>query len=159
MSNLYDIEVVTLDGQKKDLHDIEGKVALFVNVASQCGFTPQYTGLEKLYEKYADQGLVVLGFPCNQFGAQEPGSEEEIAGFCQKNYGVSFPMHSKIEVNGPNTHPVFDYLKGEKKGLMGTEGIKWNFTKFLVDRNGKVVKRYAPTTKPESIAGDIEKLL
>lgn len=159
MSELYDIEVTTLDGQTKDLHDLEGKVALFVNVASQCGFTPQYAGLEKLYEKYKDQGLVVLGFPCNQFGAQEPGSEEEIAGFCQKNYGVSFPMHSKIEVNGPNTHPVYEYLKGEKKGLLGTEKIKWNFTKFLVDKQGKVVKRYAPTTKPESIAGDVAKLL
>ncbi|MBO6934057.1 MAG: glutathione peroxidase [Deltaproteobacteria bacterium] len=159
MSELYDIEVTTLDGQKKDLHDLEGKVALFVNVASKCGFTPQYAGLEKLYEKYKDQGLVVLGFPCNQFGAQEPGTEEEIAGFCEKNYGVSFPMHSKIDVNGPDTHPVYQYLKGEKKGLLGTEKIKWNFTKFLVDSNGKVVKRYAPTTKPESIASDVAKLL
>ncbi len=159
MSELYDIEVTTLDGQKKDLHDLEGKVALFVNVASKCGFTPQYAGLEKLYEKYKDQGLVVLGFPCNQFGAQEPGSEEEIAGFCEKNYGVSFPMHSKIDVNGPDTHPVYKYLKGEKKGLLGTEKIKWNFTKFLVDSSGKVVKRYAPTTKPEAIAGDVAKLL
>ena len=159
MSELYDIEVTTLDGQTKDLRDVEGKVALFVNVASKCGFTPQYAGLEQLYEKYSDQGFVILGFPCNQFGAQEPGSESEIASFCEKNYGVSFPMHSKIEVNGPGTHPVYRYLKGEKKGLMGTEGIKWNFTKFLVDRNGQVVKRYAPTTKPESIASDVEKLL
>lgn len=159
MSELYDIEVTTLDGEKKDLHDLEGKVALFVNVASQCGFTPQYAGLEKLYEKYKDQGLVVLGFPCNQFGAQEPGSEDEIAGFCEKNYGVTFPMHSKIDVNGPDAHPVYQYLKGEKKGLLGTEKIKWNFTKFLVDPQGKVVKRYAPTTKPESIASDVAKLL
>lgn len=159
MSELYDIEVTTLDGQTKDLHDLEGKVALFVNVASQCGFTPQYAGLEKLYEKYKDQGLVVLGFPCNQFGAQEPGSEQEIAGFCEKNYGVTFPMHSKIDVNGPSTHPIYEYLKGEKKGLLGTEKIKWNFTKFLVDKDGKVVKRYAPTTKPESIASDVAKLL
>ncbi|MAQ19347.1 MAG: glutathione peroxidase [Sandaracinus sp.] len=159
MSELYDIEVTTLDGQKKDLHDLEGKVALIVNTASKCGFTPQYEGLEKLHAKYADQGLVVLGFPCNQFGAQEPGSAEEISGFCQKNYGVSFPMHEKIEVNGDGTHPVYSFLKGEKPGFLGTEKIKWNFTKFLVDKQGKVVKRYAPTTKPEAIAGDIEKLL
>ena len=159
MSELYDIEVTTLDGQKKDLHDLEGKVALFVNVASKCGFTPQYAGLEKLYQKYKDQGLVVLGFPCNQFGAQEPGSEEEIAGFCEKNYGVTFPMHAKIDVNGPDTHPVYRFLKGEKKGLLGTEAIKWNFTKFLVDSKGNVVKRYAPTTKPDAIAEDVAKLL
>lgn len=159
MSELYDIEVTTLDGKTKDLRDLEGKVALFVNVASKCGFTPQYAGLEKLYEKHKDDGLVVLGFPCNQFGAQEPGSEEEIAGFCEKNYGVTFPMHSKIDVNGPGTHPVYQYLKGEKKGLLGTEKIKWNFTKFLVDRSGKVVKRYASTAKPESIAKDVAKLL
>jgi len=159
MSELYDIEVTTLDGQKKDLHDLEGKVALFVNTASQCGFTPQYAGLEKLYEKYKDQGLVVLGFPCNQFGAQEPGSAEEIAGFCEQNYGVTFPMHSKVDVNGPETHPVYAFLKGEKKGFLGTEKIKWNFTKFLVDGQGQVIKRYAPTTKPEAIAGDVAKLL
>lgn len=159
MSELYDIEVTTLDGKTKDLHDLEGKVALFVNVASKCGFTPQYAGLEKLYEKHKDDGLVILGFPCNQFGAQEPGTEEEIGAFCEKNYGVTFPMHAKIDVNGPNTHPVYQFLKGEKPGVLGTEKIKWNFTKFLVDRSGKVVKRYASTTKPESIAKDVAKLL
>ena len=159
MSTLYDIEVTTLDGQPKDLHDIEGKVALFVNVASQCGFTPQYKGLEKLYQEYQDRGFVVLGFPCNQFGAQEPGTSSEIGSFCEKNYGVSFPMHEKVEVNGASAHPIYQYLKGEKKGLLGSEGIKWNFTKFLVDRSGAVVKRYAPTTKPESIASDIERAL
>ena len=159
MSELYDIEVTTLDGQKQDLHQLEGKVALVVNVASKCGFTPQYAGLEKLYGKYRDQGLVVLGFPCNQFGAQEPGSPDEIAGFCEKNYGVTFPMYEKVEVNGPQTHPVFSFLKGEKKGILGTEKIKWNFTKFLVDKEGRVVKRYAPTTKPEAIAAAVEELL
>ena len=156
---LYDTQVETIDGDAKDLHDIEGKVALIVNTASKCGFTPQFAGLEKLYEKFADRGFVVLGFPCNQFGKQDPGSNDEIAGFRQKNYGVSFPMHAKVEVNGEGTHPLFQQLKTAAPGLMGSTRIKWNFTKFLVDREGRVVKRYAPTTKPEAIAEDVEALL
>jgi glutathione peroxidase len=134
-------------------------VLLIVNTASKCGFTPQYAGLEKLHEKYKDKGLAVLGFPCNQFGAQEPGNETEIQQFCQTSYDVKFPMFAKIDVNGANTHPVYRVLKKAAKGVLGTEGIKWNFTKFLVDRNGKVVDRYAPTTKPEDIAEVIEGLL
>lgn len=156
---IYDIEVETLAGEKKDLGDLRGKVALIVNTASKCGFTPQYAGLEELHEKYAEQGLVVMGFPCNQFGAQEPGTHDEIAGFCQKNYGVSFPMHAKIDVNGDGTHPLYRFLKGEKSGVLGSEAIKWNFTKFLVDAKGEVVGRFAPTTPPSKIAPEIEKLL
>jgi glutathione peroxidase len=132
---------------------------LIVNTASHCGFTPQYAALEALYQRYRERGLVVLGFPCNQFGSQEPGEAEEIASFCQKNYGVSFPMFAKIEVNGNEAHPLYQYLKKAAPGLLGSEGIKWNFTKFLVDRQGEVVERYAPATAPESIARDIEKLL
>ena len=155
----YDFHARTLQGEEKDLSEHQGKVALIVNTASQCGFTPQYAGLEALWQRYKARGLVVLGFPCNQFGAQEPGAAGEIAGFCQKNYGVTFPMYDKVEVNGPGAHPLFQWLKQEAPGLLGTEGIKWNFTKFLLDRQGKVVKRYAPTTTPESLSGDIEALL
>jgi glutathione peroxidase len=157
--SIYDIEVERLDGETKSLREYEGKVMLVVNTASQCGFTPQYAGLEKLHEKFADKGLAVLGFPCNQFGHQEPGSNDQIGAFCQKNYGVSFPMHAKVDVNGGEAHPLFRHLTAEKRGLLGTSRIKWNFTKFLVDKHGNVVKRYAPTTKPEEIAGEIEELL
>jgi glutathione peroxidase len=156
---LYDIEAQTIDGANKPLRDYAGKVLLIVNVASKCGFTPQYKGLEALYEKYADRGLVVLGFPCNQFGAQEPGSESEIATFCSTTYGVNFPMFAKIDVNGEKAHPLYKQLKHDAPGLLGSEAIKWNFTKFLVDRSGKVVRRYAPTDTPQSIEKDIEALL
>ena len=155
----YDFNATALDGQPVDLARYRGKALLIVNTASACGFTPQYQGLEELQRRYADQGLVVLGFPCNQFGRQEPGSEAEIGAFCEKNYGVTFPMFAKIDVNGDDAHPLFRFLKGEKPGVLGTEAIKWNFTKFLVDRDGAVVKRYAPATKPEELKGDIEKLL
>jgi glutathione peroxidase len=156
---LYDIEAKTIDGATTPLRDYAGKVLLIVNVASKCGFTPQYKGLEALHETYADRGLVVLGFPCNQFGGQEPGSESEIATFCSTSYGVNFPMFAKIEVNGDNTHPLYRLLKRDAPGLLGSEAIKWNFTKFLVDRAGKVVRRYAPTDTPQSIEKDIEALL
>ncbi len=149
----------TLQGQTQSLAEYAGKVLLIVNTASQCGFTPQYAGLEALYQKYKDRGLVILGFPCNQFGAQEPGSATEIGAFCQKNYGVSFPMFAKIEVNGENAHPLYQHLKKSAPGVLGSEAIKWNFTKFLVDRNGQVVKRYASATTPEALAADIESLL
>lgn len=159
MSGLYDIEVQTIRKQPQKLADYQGKVLLVVNVASKCGFTPQYTGLEALYQKYKDRGFAVLGFPCDQFGHQEPGSEEEIASFCSTQYEVSFPMFAKIEVNGDGAHPLYRHLKGEKPGVLGTEAIKWNFTKFLVDRQGQVVKRYGSMDKPESLAADIEALL
>ena len=158
-SSLYDIEVERLSGGNTTLGEYARKVLLIVNTASQCGLTPHYAGLEKLYQTYKDRGLVVLGFPCNQFGAQEPGAADEIASFCQKNYGVTFPMFAKIDVNGDNTHPLFAHLKKEARGLLGSEGIKWNFTKFLVDRDGSVVKRFAPAATPESLAEDIEALL
>jgi glutathione peroxidase len=158
MTTLSDFSATTLTGQEQDLAAYAGKVVLVVNTASACGFTPQFEGLELLYEKYIDEGLVVLGFPCNQFGGQDPGSSEEIGAFCQRNYGVSFPMFEKIEVNGDNAHPLYQWLKTEKGGLLG-EKIKWNFTKFLIGRDGKVIKRYGSTTKPEKIAGDIEKAL
>ena len=158
-SSLYDIEVERLAGGTTTLGEYAGKLLLIVNTASQCGLTPHYAGLEKLYQTYKDRGLVVLGFPCNQFGAQEPGSAEEIGAFCTKNYGVSFPMFAKIEVNGGNAHPLWKWLKDEKGGLLGFDAIKWNFTKFLVGRDGQVIKRYAPTDKPESLARDIEKAL
>jgi len=157
--SIYDFSAETLSGQPAPLADYKGKVVLIVNTASKCGFTPQYEGLEALYRKYADTGLVVLGFPCNQFGAQEPGNAEEIQNFCSLTYDVTFPMFAKIEVNGPKAHPLYEYLKHEKKGLLGSEGIKWNFTKFLIGRDGEVVERFAPTTKPEDISGAIEKLL
>ncbi len=156
---IYEIEVETLDGRSTTLRDYEGKVMLVVNTASQCGFTPQYAGLEALHKKYAARGLVVLGFPCNQFGKQEPGDEAAIGAFCEKNYGVTFPMHAKIEVNGPGAHPLYRKLTREKKGLLGTERIKWNFTKFLVDRGGRVVGRFGPSTKPEKLERTIEELL
>lgn len=148
-----------LNGKPQDLSEYAGKVVLIVNTASNCGFTYQYEGLEKLWEEYRDRGLVILGFPCNQFGKQEPGSEAEIGAFCQKNYGVSFPMFAKIEVNGDATAPLYESLKAEAPGLMGTKAIKWNFTKFLVGRDGKVIDRYAPTSKPEALRSAIEKAL
>ncbi|MBU3707722.1 MAG: glutathione peroxidase [Burkholderiaceae bacterium] len=151
MTDVYDIPLQTIDGSKSTLVDYRNKVVLIVNTASRCGFTPQYAGLEALYRKYKDQGLVVLGFPCNQFGAQEPGDEAQIADFCEKNYGVSFPMFSKVDVNGAEAHPLFIYLKREAPGLLGSEMIKWNFTKFLLDKQGKVVSRFAPTTTPDEI--------
>jgi glutathione peroxidase len=159
MSSIYDYKANSLDGKEVSLSDYRGKVVLVVNTASKCGFTPQYAGLEELYKAYQDKGLTVLGFPCNQFGAQEPGSATEIGAFCEKNYGVTFPMFEKIDVNGSNAHPLWTYLKGEKPGLLGTQGIKWNFTKFLVDREGHVVSRFAPTDTPASIKPAIEKLL
>ena len=159
MTSIYEFTTKTLQGKDVSLADYRGKAMLIVNTASKCGFTPQYEGLEKLYRERQADGLVVLGFPCNQFGAQEPGSEAEIGAFCQVNYGVSFPMFAKIEVNGPHTHPLYQFLKGEKAGILGTRNIKWNFTKFLVDRAGQVVGRFAPTTKPEDIADAIAKVL
>ena len=159
MSNVYDFTANSLDGKPVSLRDYSGKVLLIVNTASKCGFTPQYEGLEALYQKYRDRGLALLGFPCNQFGAQEPGSAEEIGSFCQKNYGVSFPMFEKIDVNGEGAHPLYRWLKSNAKGLLGCEGIKWNFTKFLVDRNGNVIERFAPTTKPEDLKSNVEALL
>ncbi len=156
---LYECKAKDIKGREVSLDEYAGKVLLIVNTASKCGFTPQYAGLEKLHETYQDKGLAVLGFPCNQFGTQEPGNETEIQKFCQLNYDVKFPMFAKVDVNGANTHPVYRVLKSAAKGVLGTEGIKWNFTKFLVDRNGKVVDRYAPTTKPEDIAEVIEGLL
>ncbi|MEO8307044.1 MAG: glutathione peroxidase [Pseudomonadota bacterium] len=149
--DIYSFSARRLGGAEESLADFRGKVLLVVNVASQCGMTPQYTGLEALYRKYKDRGFTVLGFPCNQFGAQEPGSEAEIQSFCSTNYDVTFPIFAKIEVNGAGAHPLYTFLKGEKPGLLGTEAIKWNFTKFLVDRDGKVVRRYAPTEKPEDL--------
>jgi glutathione peroxidase len=157
--NVYDFQATALDGKPVDLAQYRGKVLLIVNTASKCGFTPQYQGLENVYRELHGRGLEVLGFPCNQFGSQEPGTEEEIGAFCEKNYGVSFPMFAKVDVNGDAAHPLWKFLKGEAPGVLGTEGIKWNFTKFLIGRDGKVAKRYAPTTKPEEIAGDIERLL
>jgi glutathione peroxidase len=157
--SLYDIEVVTIDGQATTLAEHTGKVLLVVNVASQCGFTPQYRGLEALWRKYADQGLVVLGFPCNQFGQQEPGSAEEIQNFCSTRYEVTFPLFSRIEVNGARAHPLFAHLKAAAPGLLGSEAVKWNFTKFLVDRSGRVVRRYGSLETPASIDQDVRKLL
>ena len=159
MSTLYDYTVDDIHGKAIKLDKYKGKVVLVVNTASKCGFTPQYKGLEALYEKYHGKGLEVLGFPCNQFGAQEPGSASEIEQFCELNYGVTFPMFAKIDVNGKNAAPVYEYLKSAKPGLLGSEAIKWNFTKFLVDRGGKVLARYAPNDTPESLVGDIEKAL
>lgn len=159
MTTIYDFSANTLTGKDVSLADYRGHPMLIVNTASKCGFTPQYEGLEALYRAHKDKGLVVLGFPCNQFGAQEPGSADEIGAFCQVNYGVSFPMFAKIEVNGAGAHPLYDYLKGEKAGILGTKRIKWNFTKFLVNRDGKVVGRFAPTTKPADIEQAIAKVL
>lgn len=160
MSNsVYDFEATTIGGKTVSLGDYKGKALLIVNVASKCGFTPQYTGLEELQKKYADKGFAVLGFPCNQFGSQEPGSENEIQSFCTMNFGVSFPMFSKVDVNGDDAHPLYLYLKDSLPGLLGIKAVKWNFTKFLIDKNGKPIKRYAPQDKPEDIAKDIEEIL
>ena len=156
--NFYDFKASSLQGKEISMESYRGKVVLIVNTASKCGFTPQYEGLEKLYKDYKDKGLVILGFPCNQFGKQEPGTEKEISEGCLINYGVSFPMFSKIDVNGSSAHPLYKYLKSELKGSL-TNGIKWNFTKFLLDKNGNPVKRFAPITEPDKLRGDIEKLL
>jgi glutathione peroxidase len=157
--SIYDFEAQTLEGQPARLSDYRGQVLLIVNTASKCGFTPQYEGLEALWRQHKDQGFAVLGFPCNQFGAQEPGDAAQIASFCALTYDVSFPMFAKIEVNGPAAHPLYAFLKKEKKGLLGSEAVKWNFTKFLVDRSGAVVARFAPTEKPEALDSAIEALL
>ena len=158
MTSAYDFSATTNAGAEQALADYKGKVLLVVNTASQCGFTPQYKGLEELYKTYVDRGLVVLGFPCDQFGHQEPGEDEDIAEFCELNFGVTFPLYSKIEVNGDDAHPLYKWMREEKGGL-GPSAIKWNFTKFLIDTEGNVVKRYGSATKPEKIKGDIEKLL
>jgi len=157
--SVYQFECQTPDGKRKPLADFRGKVLLVVNTASKCGFTPQFAGLEELYQKYRGKGFEILGFPCNQFGHQDPGSNGEILEFCQLNYGVSFPMFGKIEVNGASADPLFQHLKKAAPGVLGSEGIKWNFTKFLIDAEGRVVRRYAPKDKPAAIARDIESLL
>jgi glutathione peroxidase len=159
MGSVYDFEVNRLNGDSAKLSEYRGKALLIVNTASKCGFTPQYSGLEELYGKFQARGLEILGFPCNQFGKQEPGGSEEIAEFCSVNYGVTFPMFEKIDVNGKNAHPLYQHLKSAAPGLLGSEPIKWNFTKFLVNREGKVVERYASTTKPEQLESDIEAAL
>ena len=159
MTTAYDFSAKTIDGDDKPLADYRGKALLVVNVASKCGFTPQYTGLEALYRKFKDRGIEVLGFPCDQFGHQEPGDEAEIKNFCSLNYDVTFPMFAKVDVNGANAHPLYRWMKEEKAGFLGTEGIKWNFTKFLIDRHGNVVKRYAPTDTPEKIEKDLAGVL
>ena len=159
MTTIADFTVTTNRGQELDLKDKLGKVLLVVNTASKCGFTPQYDGLEKIYQQFKDKDFEVLGFPCNQFGAQEPGNADEIAEFCKINFGVTFPLMAKIDVNGDDASPLYQWMKEQAPGLMGSKSIKWNFTKFLIDRKGNVVKRYAPTDKPEAIAKDIEKLL
>jgi glutathione peroxidase len=159
MTTVYDFEAQQIDGKTVALDQYKGKVLLIVNTASACGFTPQFGGLQQLHDKYGAQGLVVLGFPSNQFGAQDPGSNEEIAGFCQLNYGVSFPMMAKVDVNGANAHPLWKWLTSEKKGFLGSANIKWNFTKFLVGKDGEVIQRYAPQDEPAKLAQDIEKAL
>ncbi|MBH9576803.1 glutathione peroxidase [Inhella proteolytica] len=159
MSSIYEFQATSIQGKPVALKDYKGRVLLIVNTASACGFTPQFGGLEQLWKDYEARGLVVLGFPSNEFGGQDPGSNDEIASFCQMNYGVSFPMMAKVEVNGGNAHPLWQWLKKEKKGLLGTEGIKWNFTKFLIGRDGTVLERYAPTDTPEKLRADIEKAL
>lgn len=159
MADLYSIPIETADGKPSSLEDYKGKLLLVVNTASQCGFTKQYKGLESLYNRYKERGLVVLGFPCNQFGNQEPGSNEEIQTFCTLNFGVSFPVYAKLDVNGPAAHPLFVQLKKRAPGLLGTEGIKWNFTKFLISRDGKDVKRFAPKDTPKSLQTEIEQML
>jgi glutathione peroxidase len=158
VTTIHDFTATTIDGETQPLSEFAGRTLLVVNVASKCGFTPQYEGLEALYERYRDEGLTVLGFPCDQFGHQEPGDEAEIKEFCSLNYGVTFPMFAKIDVNGDDAHPLYQWLRSQKSGVLGNR-IKWNFTKFLVDRDGNVVKRYASTTKPEKLAADIEKAL
>ncbi len=159
MNTLYDHTLPRLDGSTLPTADLRGKVLLIVNTASACGFTPQFAGLQQLHAHYGERGLVVMGFPCNQFGGQDPGSHEQIATFCQKNYGVDFPMMAKVEVNGPNAHPLWQWLKTQAPGLLGSEAIKWNFTKFLVGRGGQVIRRYAPQDAPASLARDIEAAL
>ena len=157
--SVYTFEVQDIDGTGRRLEEYRDRVLLIVNTASKCGFTPQYTGLEELYQEFKDRGFAVLGFPCNQFGQQEPGNAEEIKNFCSLNYNVTFPLFAKIDVNGENAHPLYDYLKKEKPGALGTKGIKWNFTKFLIDKQGRVVDRFGPDTKPEKIKSHIENLL
>lgn len=159
MSDLYEFNVTTGAGEQQILEAYKGKVVLIVNTASKCGFTPQYKGLEALYQKYKDKGLVILGFPCNQFGGQEPGSDSEINEFCELNFGVTFPLMAKLDVNGDGAAPLFSYLKAEAPGLLGTKRVKWNFTKFLISRDGKSVKRFAPKDKPESLESAVEALL
>lgn len=159
MASVFDFTAKTIDGEDQALADYAGKVLLIVNVASKCGFTPQYRGLEALWQKHREGGLVVLGFPCNQFGAQEPGADDEIMDFCTTHYDVTFPMFAKVDVNGTQAHPLYEHLKGEKLGLGGTKSIKWNFTKFLVGREGGVVARFPPQTSPAALEGDIKKLL
>ena len=159
MSSVYDFSATTIEGREQRLDAYKGKVLLIVNVASECGFTPQYAGLEALQKRYGAQGFSVLGFPSNQFGAQEPGTEAEIANFCERNYGVTFPLFAKIDVNGAGAHPLYKYLTSEKAGLLGTEAIKWNFTKFLIDSSGQPVARYGSSTKPETLEAPIQKLL
>jgi glutathione peroxidase len=159
MTILYDFEALSIDGQPVALERFRGHPMLIVNTASACGFTPQFGGLERLHQAYGARGLVVLGFPCNQFGSQDPGSNGEIATFCQRNYGVTFPMMSKIDVNGPDAHPLYQWLAAEAPGLLGSKAIKWNFTKFLVGKDGSVIKRYAPQDAPEKLAKDVEAAL
>jgi len=159
MQSIYDFKVKTIYGKETTLETYKGKVMLIVNVASKCGYTPQYEGLEALYKKYKEKGFVILGFPCNQFASQEPGSEAEIQNFCRVNFGVTFPMFAKINVNGEKTHPLYSYLKSQQPGFLGSESIKWNFTKFLVDKEGKVIDRFGSSTKPKSLEEIIEKLL
>ena len=159
MTTVYDFEAQQINGKTVKLSDYQGKALLIVNTASACGFTPQFGGLEELHKEYADKGLVVLGFPCNQFGSQDPGNNNEIESFCQMNYGVSFPMMAKIDVNGGGAHPLYQWLTKEARGILGTQMIKWNFTKFLVGKDGEVIKRYAPTDTPASLKADIEKAL
>ena len=159
MASVHDFQARTIDGQERSLKDFAGQGLLVVNVASKCGFTPQYAGLEALHRKFKDRGFAVLGFPCDQFGHQEPGTEFEIASFCKLTYDVSFPMFAKVEVNGDGAHPLYKHLKAQARGILGTEAIKWNFTKFLVDRDGKVVRRYAPNDKPESLEQDVAAIL
>ena len=159
MSSLYDFEAQSIDGQPVKLAQYRGQPLLIVNTASACGFTPQFGGLEQLHQRYGERGLVVLGFPCNQFGSQDAGSNEEIATFCQRNFGVSFPMMSKIEVNGAQAHPLYQWLTAEAPGLLGSKAIKWNFTKFLVGKDGRVIKRYAPQDAPEKLGADVEAAL
>ena len=159
MTTIYDFQAEMLEGEQKKFSEYQGKVLLIVNTASQCGLTPQFEGLEQLYQDYQSKSLIILGFPCNQFAHQDPLTNEEIGGFCQRNYGVSFPMFAKVDVNGSTAHPLYQYLTTEAKGILGSQKIKWNFTKFLINQEGKVIKRYAPLIKPEKIAKDIQKIL
>ncbi|PFK46431.1 glutathione peroxidase [Bacillus cereus] len=156
---VYDFSAKTITGEEKSLREYEGKVLLVVNVASKCGFTPQYKGLQAIYEKYKEQGFEILGFPCNQFGGQEPGTEEEITSFCELNYDVSFPMFTKVDVKGDSAHPLYTYMTEQVPGILGMKAVKWNFTKFLIGRDGKVIDRFAPQTKPEELGREIEKVL